>query len=59
MTIEQKYTQTHQSLAIRPPPRPHLVSADEFGPMTGELKPEVPVDFAVQSLNELADIYRI
>jgi hypothetical protein len=24
-----KYTQTRQSLAIRPPPRPHLVSADE------------------------------
>lgn len=37
----------------------HLISANEFGPMTGELKPTVPVDFAVQSLDELADIYRI
>lgn len=37
----------------------HLVSAHEFGPMTGELKPEVPVDFAVQTLDELATIYRV
>jgi len=37
----------------------HVVSADEFGPMTGELKPEVPVDFAVGSLDELADIYGV
>ena len=37
----------------------HVVSADEFGPMTGELKPNVPVDFAVRSLDELADLYAI
>ena len=37
----------------------HVVSADEFGPNTGELSPKVPVDFAVQSLDELADAYAI
>ena len=37
----------------------HVVSADEFGPNTGELSPKVPVDFAVRSLDELADIYAI
>ena len=37
----------------------HLVSADEFGPNTGEAAPKVPVDFAVRSLDELADAYAI
>lgn len=37
----------------------HVVSADEFGPNTGELSPIVPVDFAVRSLNGLADAYAI
>jgi len=37
----------------------HLVSANEFGPNTGELSPKVPVDFAVQTLDELADVYAI
>jgi hypothetical protein len=35
------------------------MSADEFGPNTGELSPRVPVDFAVRSLDELADLYAI
>lgn len=37
----------------------HVVSADEFGPNTGETAPKVPVDFAVRSLDELADAYAI
>ena len=37
----------------------HVVSADEFGPNTGELSPTVPVDFAVRSLDGLADAYSI
>ena len=37
----------------------HLISADEFGPSTGETSPKVPVDFAVRSLDELADAYAI
>jgi 2-haloacid dehalogenase len=37
----------------------HMVRADEFGPNTGEMKPAVPVDFAVRSLDELADAYSI
>ena len=37
----------------------HVVSADEFGPNTGELSPKVPVDFAVRSLDGLADAYAI
>jgi 2-haloacid dehalogenase len=37
----------------------HMVRADEFGPGTGEAKPNVPVDFAVRSLDELADAYSI
>jgi len=37
----------------------HVVSADEFGPNTGETSPKVPVDFAVRSLHELADAYAV
>jgi 2-haloacid dehalogenase len=37
----------------------HIVSADEFGPNTGEASPTVPVDIAVRSLAELADVYAI
>ena len=37
----------------------HVVSADEFGRNTGETSPKVPVDFAVRSLDELADAYAI
>jgi len=37
----------------------HMVRADEFGPGTGETKPNVPVDFAVRSLDELADAYSV
>jgi 2-haloacid dehalogenase len=37
----------------------HVVRADEFGPNTGETSPKVPVDFAVRSLDELADAYAI
>jgi hypothetical protein len=37
----------------------HVVNADEFGPNTGKTSPKVPVDFAVRSLDELADAYRI
>ena len=33
----------------------HVVSANEFGPGTGELKPTVKVDYAVQSLAELGE----
>jgi 2-haloacid dehalogenase len=37
----------------------HVVRADEFGTNTGETSPKVPVDFAVQSLDELASIYAV
>ena len=37
----------------------HVVSADEFGPNTGEPSPKVPVDFSLRSLDELADAYAI
>jgi 2-haloacid dehalogenase len=37
----------------------HVVSADEFGPGTGEAAPKVPVDFAVRSLGALADVFSI
>jgi len=33
----------------------HVARPDEHGPGRGELKPTVPVDFAVQSLEQLAD----
>jgi 2-haloacid dehalogenase len=37
----------------------HVVSADEFGPGTGETGPKVPVDFAVRSLESLADAFSV
>ncbi len=37
----------------------HIVSADEFGPNTGELKPTTKVDYAVGTLNDLADVFSI
>ena len=37
----------------------HVVSADEFGPGTGETAPTVSVDYAVRSLNALADEFSI
>src|SRR5437870_215737 len=37
----------------------HVVRADEFGPGTGETSPKAPVDFAVRSLDALADAFSI
>ena len=37
----------------------HVVRADEFGPGTGETAPKAPVDFAVRSLDALADAFSI
>jgi 2-haloacid dehalogenase len=37
----------------------HVVRADEFGPGTGEPEPKTPVDYAVRSLDALADAFSI
>ncbi|HXF18098.1 MAG TPA: haloacid dehalogenase type II [Burkholderiales bacterium] len=37
----------------------HVVRSDEFGPNTGESAPKAPVDYAVRSLDELADAFSI